>query len=158
MIKKLTWLKTYFSPFKPIKPIFYIGKLRYGTPIFFPRKWIKDKEKPGYLKAIPKKIGFDIVGLGWKTKWDEHDYRFEWNPIWSFVFFKWQIAIIFNEPVFHYWECWLAYELSTDKTKSPKERIEQAKEVFPCIWSSFYPDGSKEKICYWDKILKKKYL
>lgn len=151
-MNKFKFLKSYFSPFKPIKPTFYIGKLRHGTPIFFPRIWRNKPDKTGSY-AIPKKIGFDFIGLGWKTKWDEHDYRHEWNPIWSFVFFKWQIAIIFNEPTFHYWECWLAYELSTDKTKSPKERIKQAKEVFPCKWISYEKD-KQIPICYWDYILK----
>lgn len=84
---KLEWMRIYFSPFKPIVPRFYIGKISVGTPYFYPRKWVKDKEKPGYLKAIPRKIGFDFVTLGWKTKWEETDYRHEWNPIWSFVFF-----------------------------------------------------------------------
>ena len=150
-MNKFTFLKSYFSPFIPIKPIFYIGKLRHGTPIFFPRWLINNK-------FVNKWIGFDFVGLGWKTKWDRYDIRHEWNPIWSFVFFKWQIAIKFEQPSHHYWECWIAYELYTDKTKSPKERIKQAKEIFPCIWTSHHSDGSKEKICYWDKILKKKYL
>jgi len=153
-MNKFKFLKTYFSPFKRIRPIFYIGKIRYGTPYFFPRRWVKNKEKPGYLKAIPKKIGFDFVELGWKTKWDKYDYRHEWNPIWSFVFFKWQIAIIFEPIEHHYWECWLAYELSTDKTKSVQERLEEAKKIFPCVWTSYYKDNYKETICYWDKILK----
>ena len=111
------------------------------------------------MYPVPKKIGFDFVELGWKTKWDFNDYRFEWNPVWSFVFFKWQIALIFapKEDESHYWECWLAYSRDTDKSKSTKERIGQAKQDFPCIWSS-YKDGVKTKICYWDKILKEKYL
>lgn len=115
------------------------------------------KEKMRYDYAVDKKVGFDFVGLGWKTKWEWNDYRFEWNPVWSFVFFKWQIALIFapKEDESHYWECWLAYSRDTDKTKSTKERIEQAKKDFPCIWSS-YKDGVKTTICYWDKVLKKK--
>lgn len=154
-MNKLTWLKTYFSPFKPIIPKFYIGEIAIGTPIFYPRKWVKSKEKEGYLTPVPKKIGFDIVELGWKTKWGENDFRHEWNPIWSFVFFKWQIAVLFSFPECNsnYWECWLAYELKTNKAKSAKERIQQAKEIFPCIWTVWEKD-KKFKICYWDKILK----
>ena len=73
---------------------------------------------------VPKKIGFDFVDLGWKTKWSHEDIRFEWAPLWSFVFWKWQIAIIFKAPeMSHYWESWLYYELHTDKSKSKKERI-----------------------------------
>ena len=104
--------------------------------------------------AVPKKIGFDFVPLGWKTKWDS--YRFEWNPMISFVFFKWQIAVTFVpvEP-HHYWECWLYYYYETTGTR--KERLEQAREKFPCIWTSTR-DGVKTTTCYWDVILKKKYL
>ena len=192
--KKFKFLKVYNSPFKPIIPKLYIGKVAVGTPYFLPRNWVKAtperahkavldyiareesynkmnpdyarkirpydevfKEKMGYDYAVDKKVGFDFVGLGWKTKWEWNDYRFEWNPVWSFVFFKWQIALIFapKEDENHYWECWLAYSRDTDKTKSTKERIEQAKKDFPCIWSS-YKDGVKTTICYWDKVLKKK--
>lgn len=194
--KKFEFLKVYNSPFKTIMPRFYLGRTKIGTPVFYPRKWVKAtperahkavldyiareesynkmnpdyarkirpydevfKEKMRYDYAVDKKVGFDFVGLGWKTKWEWNDYRFEWNPVWSFVFFKWQIALIFapKEAENHYWECWLAYSKDTDKTKSTKERIEQAKKDFPCIWSS-YKDGVKTTICYWDKVLKKKWL
>lgn len=158
-MNKFTFLKVYFSPFKIIKPIFYIGKIRYGTPYFYPRRWVENKET-GYFNAVPKKIGFDFIDLGWKTKWYADDYRHEWNPIWSFVFLKWQIAIIFHPIVdaSHYWECWLYYSRNTDKTKSTKERIKDARDEFPCIWESFSSSSGKETICYWDKVLKEKYI
>jgi hypothetical protein len=109
-----------------------------------------------YSFAEPKKIGFDFVDLGWKTKWTSTDYRFEWLPVWSFVFFGYQIAITFVpiEP-HHYWECWLYY--SRETTGTTKERLEQAKKGFPCVWSSTR-DGVKTTTCYWDVILKNKYL
>jgi len=150
-MRNFKWMKIYFSPFKPPKIYFYIGKLKFGTPIFYPRKWIKNKEKPGYLKAIPKKIGFDFVGLGWKIKWDVHDYRHEWDPIWSFVFFKWQIAILFTPP-HHYWECWLAY-MHTNKKRTVKNRLKEAINNFPCIWVS-----NNKKTYYWYDFVKEKYL
>src|SRR5690349_21002029 len=93
---KFTFLKAFFSPFKRPKIRLYIGEIVIGTPYFLPRRWVKSKEKPGYWNAVPKKIGFDFVGLGWKTKYDS--YRFEWAPVWSFVFIKWQIALIFVAP------------------------------------------------------------
>ncbi|MCW1952811.1 MAG: hypothetical protein KIH80_001390 [Flavobacteriia bacterium] len=109
-------------------------------------------------KAVPKRIGFDFVRMGWKTKWTDTDYRFETGPIWSFVFFKWQIALTFPvEHTSHYWECWLYYTYNTDKTKSVKERIEEARKGFPCIWTTSR-NGEKETVCYWDKILKEKYV
>jgi hypothetical protein len=106
--------------------------------------------------ATPKKIGFDFVDLGWKIKWGDKDYRFEWNPVWSFVFFKWQIAITFIPPeYYHYWECWLYYSRETKGTVG--ERLEQARKEFPCVWTS-RKDNIETKVCYWDSILKGKYL
>lgn len=82
---KFTFLKTYFSPFKTLKCKWYFGKVAVGTPLFYPRKWKSSGD--GMMKPVPKRIGFDFVGLGWKTKWSEDDFRFEWAPVWSFVFF-----------------------------------------------------------------------
>lgn len=120
------------------------------------REIYEDKLQCSY--AVPKKIGFNYTGLGWKTKWTPDDYRFEWSPVFSFVFFKWQIAIEFITPeCHHYWECWLYYTRETDKTKSKKERLEQARKKYPCKWTR-YINGEEEMICYWDSILKTKYL
>lgn len=193
-MKKYTFLKALFSPFKPFKLRFYIGKVKIGTPYFYPRKWVKAtpelahkatlefikkeenynkmnpkyartikpyeeiyKEKMRYSYAIPKKIGFDFIGLGWKTKWSDTDYRFEWQPLLSFVFFGYQIAIMVNaiEPN-HYWEAWLYYENNTTKTKSDKERIEECKKQFSLKYET--SNGkSRNKIDYYDIILKDKY-
>lgn len=154
----MKFLKTYFSPFKPLKMKWYIGKIAVGTPYFYPRRTVKDKDKIGYYKFVPKKIGFDFVDLGWKTKWRPTEYRFEWSPVWSFVFFKWQIAVTFIAPEMdHYWECWLCYERDTDKSAPTWERLMQARDKFPCIWTK-YVDGKKEHICYWNEILKEKWL
>ena len=159
ILNDLKFLKVLNSPFKPFKFKWYIGKIAIGTPYFYPRKWVKLSEKEieekalekynkldqfqkdkvtleqykqyyrGTKKAIPKKIGFDFVGLGWKIKWSSTDYRFEWSPLISFVFFKWQIAVIFQAPEkSHYWTSWLYYEYNTDKTKSKAERIKQCRE------------------------------
>jgi hypothetical protein len=117
------------------------------------------KERRNSSFAIPKKIGFDFVGLGWKTKWNDTDYRFEWSPLISFVFFKWQIAIIFDAPEpDHYWTSWLYYEYNTDKCKSQKERIKQCQEEFLQNWISHSSDGVKTKINYYNFILREKYL
>jgi hypothetical protein len=143
----LDWMRVYNSPFKPIIPKLYIGEIAIGTPYFLPRVF----DKNGKVKR--KKIGFDFVGLGWKTKYDS--YRHEWNPVWSFVFFKWQIALIFApKHDMHYWECWLNYTRETKGTT--KERLEQARKEFPCVWTST-KDGVKIETNYWDLILKDKY-
>jgi len=180
-IKKFEWMKVYFSPFKPPIPKIYIGKTAIGTPYFFPRRWVKYTTKDAIKaatravnneklvkkpfgewieyykmrrKPIPKKIGFDFVGLGWKTKWTDTDYIFEWSPVWSFVFFGYQIAITFV-PIEqgHFWECWLYYSRETKGTL--KERLEQSRKEFPCVWH-FIRNGIETKICYWDIILKNK--
>ena len=91
------------------------------------------KEKMRYDYAVSKKVGFDFVGLRWKTKWTNTDFRFEYNPVWSFVFFGYQIALTFvPENCHRYWECYLAYEYDTDKSKSRKERLKEAIEKHPC--------------------------
>ena len=117
-------------------------------------------EKKKYHKfPVPKKIGFDFVGLGYKTKWTSTDYRFEWGPLWSFVFFKWQIVLFFKVPdPDHYWVCWLTYLNDTSPLIDTEIRIRLAKEINPEIWISHYGDGKKETICYWDKVLKQKYV
>jgi hypothetical protein len=149
-LSNFDWMKVYLSPFKPPIPKLYIGKVEIGTPYFYPRVWDKNG------KAKPKKIGFDFVDLGWKTKWEHTDYRFEWAPVWSFVFFKWQVAITFVAPhQYHYWECWLYYSRDTDKKLPVKYRIKQAKTEFPCVWVST-KDGKEVEINYWDLILKTK--
>jgi hypothetical protein len=104
--------------------------------------------------AVPKKIGFDFVPLGWKTKWDS--YRHEWNPMISFVFFKWQIALMFiPEHDMQYWESWLYYTRETKGTTA--ERVAQCRKEAPCTWTS-HSEGKKETTDYYNLILKKKWL
>ena len=179
------YLYTYNSPFKTLKLKWYFGKVAKPVPYFLPRKWVKYtyedalektrehlKKHPqssklipfdklvdsykNYSKAIPRKIGFDFIELGWKTKYNS--YRFEFSPIWSFVCFGYQIAVTFVAPhLDRYWECFLYYSRDTDKSKSRKERIKQARIEFPCRWIT-YTNGVEENICYWDLILRDKYL
>jgi len=186
--KQFVFLKALNSPFKPFKLKWYIGKISIGTPYFFPRKWVDLNEKEIEVKAqkkydkldeefktkvtlehykqqykdtqktTPKLIGFDFVGLGWKTKWSGTDYRFEYAPLISFVFFKWQIALMFIAPEpDHYWTSWLYYEYNTNKSFSKRKRIEQCQKEFPQNWTQ-YKNGNKETINYYKFILKEKYL
>ena len=189
-MKKLTFIKAFFSPFKRPRLKWYFGKIAIGTPYFYPRRWKKpnrkmameyatreleklekrNKENPEYSVeltyedlykdafrfyfSMPKKIGFDFVGLGYKIKRSNTDYRFEWSPLVSFVFWKWQIAVMVVPPEQnHYWEAWLYYENNTDKTKSPKERIKQCREEFSMKYITFSKEGKKE-IDYYDLLLK----
>jgi len=138
------------SPFKIPKLKWYFGKIAIGTPYFFPR--VIDKKTNTFK---PKKIGFDFVELGWKTKWDYDDYRFEWAPLASFVFFKWQVAVIVSAPEpSRFWEAWLYYCMNTKGTK--RERIEQCKQGFPLDYT-VSKWGEQTKVNYYDLILKDKY-
>lgn len=188
-MKKLAFIKTFFSPFKRPKLKWYCGGVTMGTPYFLPRRWVKPTRKMAEGLALkkfndyqrkrlnnpkipkrsygdiyegimrsrvtkPKKIGFDFVGLGYKTKWSDTDYRFEWSPMVSFVFFGLQITVSVIPPEqHHYWEAWLFYENNTDKTKSPKERIKQCKNEFP-LKCSVYKGGDKVDVDYYELILK----
>jgi hypothetical protein len=106
--------------------------------------------------AEPLKIGFSSCGLGWKTKWTSTDFRHEWNPIWSFVCFGYQIALIFRpEHDCHFWEMYLYYSKETKGTI--EERLLKAKKDFPCVWNSTI-NKVTEKTCYWDICIKNKYL
>lgn len=155
-IKNIKEFISYFNtPFVRPKIKLYIGSISIGTPYFLPRKAIKDTDKPGYLKFVPKRFGFDIVRLGWKTKWSQ--FRFEWAPLISFVFFKWQIAIIISAPEQDvYWESWLYYQSETDKTKSKSERAIECQKKYPQVWK-ISKKQVETKIDYYDLILKKKY-
>lgn len=154
----MNYWKALFSPFKPFRLRWYMGKTQIGVPYFFPRKAVEDKDKPGYMKFVPLKVGFSKCGLGWKTKWDNTDYRYEWSPIFSFVFFGYQIAAVVSAPERDkYWEAWLYYERNTDKNLSKKERIRICMKEFPLVFTSYYPGGKKETKNYYKFILRKKY-
>ena len=181
-LERFRWVKALWSPFKPFKVGCYVGKTQVGVPYFYPRKFVKYTDEDtkravikymgdpnkvkvpmdklydmykNYTKAVPLTIGFSYCGLGWKTKWSDSDYRHEWNPVFSFVFFGYQIAFTFYSPHgCHYWEPWLFYEYSTDKTKSKRERIEQCRKEAPETWTS----SSEGTIDYYERILKSKYL
>jgi len=187
ILQDLKWLKVLNSPFRPFRVRFYVGKTRIGVPYFYPRKWVKfDKadslklatentQKKGHIhygkdpntlvdeyknwtKPVPLKVGFSYCGLGWKTKWTNTDFRYEWGPVLSFVFFGYQIALtIGHKHSSHYWEAWLYYEYATDKTKSKRERIEQSKKEFNQTWT-VHQNGNEETIDYYQLILKTKYL
>ena len=185
-IQSLRWVKALFSPFKPFKVGLYMGKTQVGIPYFLPRKWVKYTDEDAikasvehkanknkvqvsdkqlfemykkYNKAVPLKVGFSYCSLGWKTKWTSDDFRHEWNPILSFVFFGYQIALTFYSPYHsHYWEPWLYYEYATDKTKSKRERIEQCRKENNQTWTSHKHDEEPVTTDYYTKILKSKYL
>jgi hypothetical protein len=112
-----------------------------------------------YNKAVPIKVGFDWCSLGYKTKWSDTDFRFEWNPVFTFVFFGYQLALTVYSPYHdHYWTSWLYYEYATDKTKSKRERVEQCRKELNQTWTSHKHDEEPVTTDYYTKILKSKYL
>lgn len=114
------------------------------------------QEKMNYNFPVSLKVGFDYCSLGWKTKWRHDDYRFEWNPVFTFVFFGYQIAAtVYHKHSSHYWEAWLYYEYETKGTK--EERVKQCREKFPQTWKVL-EKGKEEVVDYYELILKKKYL
>jgi hypothetical protein len=187
-LQRLRWVKVLWSPFRPLAIKWYVGKTQVGVPYFFPRKWVKytdedaikasvehkanknrvqvtDKQLfemyKSYTKAVPIKVGFDWCSLGWKTKWSDTDFRYEWPPIFTFVFFGYQIAATVGpkdkNTVDHYWTAWLYYEYATDKTKSKRERVKQCREECNQTWTR-YSGEKEERIDYYTLILKPKYL
>jgi hypothetical protein len=115
-------------------------------------------EYKNYSFPVPLKVGFSYCGLGWKTKWTSTDFRYEWGPVLSFVFFGYQIALMVgHKHSSHYWEAWLYYEYATDKTKSKRERIEQCRKEFNQTWK-VSSQGKEEVVDYYQHILKSKYL
>ena len=164
------YIQAFNSPFLRPSLKWYTGKVALGVPYFLPRRWRKYTKKEllekaeesfardinkfttldswisyykKYNKSVPLKFGFSSCGLGWKTKWRRDDYRFEFNPVLSFVCFGYQIAVtVVTEHSDQYWESFLAYYYETDKTKSRQERIKDCKERFPCTWSH-WEEGEK---------------
>jgi hypothetical protein len=185
ILQDLKWLKVLNSPFKPFRVRFYAGKTQVGVPYFLPRKWVKYTDEDAktaaikaigdsrlvqksmdewyneykrYNKAVPLKVGFSYCGLGYKTKWTDTDFRYEWGPVLSFVFFGYQVALMVgHKHSSHYWEAWLYYEYATDKTKSKRERIEQCRKEFNQTWT-VSSMGKEEVVDYYQRILKTKYL
>ena len=117
------------------------------------------EEKMHCSFPVPLKVGFSYCGLGWKIKWSSTDFRYEWGPVLSFVFFGYQIAAMVGyKDASHYWEAWLYYEYATDKTKSNRERIEQCRKEFNQTWTRHISGANSVTIDYYQLILKSKYL
>jgi len=192
-MRNTPYWKAMFSPFRRLTLKVYAGKLAIGMPYFFPRKLVPVSETEAWeladkdadrlaaagvkydyanllqnarrkRKFVPRRFGFDYIGLGYKTKWSNTDYRFEWSPRLSFVCFGYQIVftVVPKLPkdisIDYYWESWLYYNYNTDATKTPKERIAEVREERPGMITSYRKDEGKTTYCVWDSILKSRYL
>ena len=151
----MNWFNYFLSPFRRPKLKFYVGKIAIGTPYFLPRKIVTCPHTKQKIFA-PKKFGFDFVKLGWKTKWSDTDYRYEWAPLISFVFLKWQIVLTIIESD-EFWEAWLYYHRNTDKTKSREFRVRQMQSEFSLTRTVYQTDKDPQVIDYYSEILQPKY-
>jgi len=110
-----------------------------------------------YTKPVDLKIGFSSCGLGYKTKWSNTDYRYEYGPVYSFVFFGYQIAIMIgHDHPDQYWCAWLYYEKHTDKRLSKEERIKDCIKNFPLIYTVWNKAGERS-VNYYYEVLKPEY-
>lgn len=151
------------SPFINIKLNFYFGDIKHGTPYFLPRKFDKNKKN---FKSV-KWFYLEFINLGYKTKWDEHDYRFEYPPMISLVILNKQLCIwvlpnIKNLPetlssffiIDQYWETRLTYKFAT-KGKT-KDRLTQLFLQHDNTYN-VYVDNESFVIDYYPYILKNKW-
>jgi hypothetical protein len=192
-MRNTPYWKAMFSPFRRLTFKVYAGKLAIGMPYFYPRKLVPLSEPEVYAEAdkeadrlgnagvkydyanllknarrtrkfVPRRFGFDYIGLGYKTKWSNTDYRFEWSPRLSFVCFGYQIAVTVvpklpkDVSIDYYWESWLYYNYNTDATKTPKERIAETREERPGMITTYRKGNDPITTCTWDLVLKSRYL
>lgn len=110
---------------------------------------------------VTKRFSIDLVPLGYKTKWSETDYRFEWSPRLSIVAFGYQFAITWMEPVnsIHFWEAFLFYNnhIKHLSNRTMREKVTMCRNLFPLSFTEYKRD-SKRTFNDYDVILKKKYL
>lgn len=105
-------LKEIKGVFLPPKKRYYLGRLAFGNPYFYPWNFNSTiltirKERPKFLRCNYFKLfGYEIsygwpimfctTGLGWKDKYDSP--RFEWSPSFQIYFFKRQFCIWWCAP------------------------------------------------------------
>lgn len=143
-------LKEIRGVFKKPKKITYFGKVKHGTPYFYPWNYcgtifktrVIDKNYTGKYYGRCKKIfDFNILNkrveiyigypikilnqnIGWKDKWDSP--RFEWSPAFHIFFFGLQYFTYLKAPVNNrqdnYWEMilWWKYYCDKDINKAEK--------------------------------------
>ena len=141
---------SWFSPFKNLKIYCRFGDIEHGHPYFFPRKWVNNK--PVYYKWL----GFDSNKLGWKTKWSNDDYRYEWSPSFSFIILKKQLFFILNpkdlETEYAYWETFLYY------INCKQNAFFNTVKHNSNLYTQYHKGGEKIRGNYYYNILKKKWL
>ena len=150
------YLQFLFSPFKNLKLYWSFGNITHGHPYFYPRRWNK-KGKPVYIQYF----GYGKNGLGYKTKWYNTDFRFEYSPSFSIVFLKKQLFVCLitqNNEILHvFWETFLLYKYYKRKYPKKKAFLKTIKDNSN-IYHIYHKGGTKEKVCYYPTILKKKWL
>lgn len=131
-MKWLKEIKETKGVFKPPKKQYYLGKLKYGTPYFYPWNFNRTiltirKKRPKFLRCKHFKLfGYEVsygwpikitwYGLGWKPKYDS--VRYEWSPSFQIYFFNYQFCIFWNAPDWNndrYYEMMVWYLYYSDK-------------------------------------------
>ena len=155
------------NPFKSPKNTYYLGKIKFGTPYFYPRNHNKTifniyKEKRpyernktfkvfGYYVSVGWPIVYRINSIGWKDKFDTP--RFEWSPAFYLFFFNWQLCI-WKTPktgdVDNYWEMFLWWKYYYKEYGANEPNITLAKEKWPwthngvSTWNDDYVKSRKQ--------------
>lgn len=146
---RFNWISIYNSPFKSPDINMYMGKRCIGFPYFLPRTLGRD----GVFRR--KYFGFSSCGLGYKTKWSDVDYRFEWSPSYGFIVWNFQVAITFSLDC-RSWESWLLYRHFRRGGLSDLDALVKTRETNPNVWVSS-KDGAEEKTDWFLKSLKRRF-
>ena len=135
-------ISLYLSPFVRPTIRFYIGRKAMGVPFYYPRK----------------KVSLDYSWITFKTKWSETDYRFERPPFISLVFYNFQMYLwLDNNNAFEYFQAWLYYYNDTDHDDTVERRLKDTIKNFPLTYIRYGAGDTREKIDYYELILKKKW-
>ena len=75
------------------------------------------------------------------------------------MIFEKQLVLTLGHPnVDHYWTAWIYYSKYTDKSLSQEERLKQCIENFPLTYTIWKGQEPKQKVNYYNNIIKPKYL
>mgnify|MGYP003531978315 CR=1 FL=1 len=77
---KFEWLKVYFSPFKFFLPKLFFGKTKIGTPVFYPRKWVKatpERAHKAVLDYVAREESYNKMNPDYARKIRPYDEVFK---------------------------------------------------------------------------------
>lgn len=91
-------------------------------------------------------ISIGSIPLGYKTKWSDNDYRFEWCPMFYIYFFYWQFTIHWISPLYmkedmfndHYFEKFLFLKHYDMNVKEAKKNWKWKNSKGKSTWTNKY--------------------